>query len=198
MSVRAFLALELPPEAKQAIATALGPTAERCAGLRRTALEGLHLTLRFLGETSPEQIEALVAELAPEAARCVPAAARVAGLGLFPERGAPRILWLAVELSEPFLELQRACEAAACRLGFEPEPRPFRPHLTLGRWRERVPRPELAPLGVGPVRLDRLVLFRSRLDARSAVYTPLHTFALGATTRDRGLLDMPHSPGRTS
>lgn len=177
--MRAFLALELPDEAKRGIAAAMLRRVESLPGLRRTAPEGVHLTLRFLGESLPEQLQALVPEVGAAAARCPPADARLSGLGLFPERGAPRILWLGVELGQAVLDLQRACEAAARQAGFAPEPRAFRPHLTLGRWRERVRRPPLEALELGVVRLERLVLFQSRLDSGGAVYTPLHTFRLG-------------------
>lgn len=181
--MRAFLALELSEDVKREIAAALGPRAASLAGLRRTAPGNVHLTLRFLGDSRPEQLAALVPSVGAAAARCPPADARIAGLGLFPERGAPRILWLGVEPGPGVLELQQACEQAAQSAGFAPEPRPFRPHLTLGRWRERVRRPELAALELGVARLERLVLFESRLDPRGAVYTPLHTFRLGGENR---------------
>ena len=111
--------------------------------------EGIHLTLRFLGDTSPTQVETLRPRLAAAAALCPPAEARVAGLGTFPERGSPRVLWLGLEVPPPLLDLQRACERAARAAGFEREERPFRAHLTLGRWRERAARPDLPPADLG-------------------------------------------------
>jgi 2'-5' RNA ligase len=98
---------------------------------------------------------------------------------MFPERGSPRILWLGLEVPPPILDLQLACERAARTAGFEREERPFRAHLTLGRWRERVPRPDLPTADLGSTRLDTLVLFRSELRSSGAVYTPLARFPLG-------------------
>jgi 2'-5' RNA ligase len=75
-------------------------------------------------------------------------------------------------------DLQRACERAARAAGFEGEERPFRAHLTLGRWRDRAPRPDLPPTDLGATRLDSLILFQSDLRPDGAVYTPLARFAL--------------------
>lgn len=151
----------------------------RLAGLRWVRPEGVHLTLRFLGKASLSQVERLRESLGRAAARCSPAEVAVGELGLFPERGSPRVLWLGLELPEPMIALQAACEAAAVEAGFPAEPRPFHPHLTLGRWRDRVPRPELPPVDLGVAVLEALVLFRSELRPDGAVYTPLERFALG-------------------
>jgi 2'-5' RNA ligase len=104
----------------------------------------------------------------------------VAGLGTFPERGSPRVLWLGLAVPDTVLVLQAACERAAVADGFPREDRPFKPHLTLGRWRERDRRPELPEADLGAARVDTLVLFRSELRPQGAVYTPLARFPLGA------------------
>jgi 2'-5' RNA ligase len=177
--VRAFVAIELDRATHEAIGelqTRLGP---RLGGIRLVRPEGIHLTLRFLGDTSPTQAESMISRLAGAAVLCPPAEARVAGLSTFPERGSPRVLWLGLETPPPFLDLQKACERAARAAGFEKETRPFRAHLTLGRWRERVPRPDLPHADLGQTRLETLVLFRSDLRSDGAVYTPLARFPLG-------------------
>jgi 2'-5' RNA ligase len=178
-AVRAFIALELDVRLR----TALGELQRRLrpslGAIRLVRPEGVHLTLRFLGETRPEQIQALEPPLAAAARACPPLEARVQGVGVFPERGSPRVLWLGVELPQAASELQRACERAARDAGFEREPRAFRAHLTLGRWRDRAVRPELPEADLGPTRLETLVLFRSELLKGGAVYTPLARFALG-------------------
>ncbi len=177
-SVRAFIALELDPRLREAIGE-LQHRLQRLAGLRLVRPEGTHLTLRFLGATSKAQVETLGPRLAGFASVCPPFEARVGGLGTFPERGSPRVLWLGFELPPAVLELQRACERAARDAGFEREPRPFQAHMTLGRWRERAPRPELPPVDLSTTRIDALVLFQSELRQEGARYTPLARFALG-------------------
>lgn len=177
--VRAFVALDIDDEALTRIADLIAALRPRNPGLRLVGAAGIHLTLRFLGPSRPEAIELMRPALALAAARCPAGAARIAGLGLFPERGAPRVLWLGLDLPPETRELQAACEAAAVAAGYSREARPFRPHLTLGRWRERAPRPTLPPVELGVARLDRLVLYRSELRPAGAVYTPLAGFPLG-------------------
>jgi RNA 2',3'-cyclic 3'-phosphodiesterase len=181
---RAFVAIELDAPLRGAIGDLQARLRLRLAGIRLVRPEGIHLTLRFLGDTSPAQVETLRPRLAAAAAECPTADARVAGLGTFPERGSPRVLWLELEVPPPILDLQRACERAARTAGFEREERPFRAHLTLGRWRERTPRPDLTPADLGATRLDTLVLFRSDLRPDGAVYTPLARFPLGLAAVD--------------
>ena len=177
--VRAFVALELDERLRAAIAS-LQDRFRALAGLRLVRPEGVHLTLRFLGWSATPQLESLAKHLAAAARECAPFEAAVGGVGTFPERGSPRVLWLGIDLPPSVRELQAACERSARASGFEAEERPFAPHLTLGRFRERVPRPRLAPAELGTTRIETLVLFRSELGQGGAVYTPLLRFGLGA------------------
>jgi 2'-5' RNA ligase len=177
--VRAFVALELDARLREAIGDLQARLRPRLGGIRLVRPDGIHLTLRFLGDTSPGQVETLRPLLGAAAAACPAAAARVAGLGTFPERGSPRVLWLGLDVPPTVFDLQRACERAARAAGFEREERPFRAHLTLGRWRYRSPSPDLPPADLGTTALDSLVLFESDLRPDGAVYTPLARFALG-------------------
>lgn len=177
--VRAFVALEIEEALRARIAEGTAALRALLPGVRWVRPEGVHLTLRFLGWALPESLAGIETRLREAAAACPPSAARFSSLGMFPERGSPRVLWLGTHLEPSVLELQAACERAAAEAGFDPEERPFRSHLTLGRWSERVRRPELPPLDVGATRLERLVLFRSELRRGGAVYTPLAAFPLG-------------------
>ena len=178
-SVRTFVALPFAETDLGRLATLMESLRRRVKGVRWTRPGGLHVTLRFLGASSATAVESLGALLRRETAEARPSSLRLSGLGIFPDRGNPRILWLGVDLARPLLDLQRACEAAAQAVGFAPEPRPFVPHLTLGRWRNPARRPELPPTDLGEVRVDRLVLFRSDQRRGGAVYTPLQIHTLG-------------------
>jgi 2'-5' RNA ligase len=178
--VRAFVALELPPGLRLAIGDLQAQLRPRLGSIRLVRPEGAHLTLRFLGDTTPSQVEALRGPLSVAAAQCPACGVRVRGLGTFPDRGRPRVLWLGLELPEPLVVLQAACERAARAAGFARELRAFTPHLTLGRWRERDVHPELPPADLGEARVEALVLFRSELRTEGARYTPLARFPLGA------------------
>lgn len=150
----------------------------RLRGLRWTSPQGWHLTLRFLGAAVPDALASLEAPLRNAAARCPAGEAGFSGLGVFPPRGAARILWLGTSVSAAVVELQSACEAAAVAAGFPPETRAFRPHITLGRWREGARRPMLPPVDLGAGPLEQLVLFRSDLEPAGPVYSPLACFPL--------------------
>ena len=177
--IRAFIALELDAGMRAALGRLTADVRHHFAGLRWVRPEGVHLTLRFLGDTSPSQVERLRESLGAAAAGCPRAEVPVAGLGLFPDRGRPRVLWLGLVLPERMFALQAACEAAATGVGLPPETRRFSPHLTLGRWRDGAPRPELPTVELAPVALDTLVLFHSELRPEGAVHTPLGRFGLG-------------------
>jgi len=177
--VRAFVALELDAEVRKAIAELVAGLRPRVSRARWVRPEGLHLTLRFLGSSSPKQIASLRPALAAAAAACGPARARVAGVDTFPQRGRPSVLWLGIALPRPVFDLQAACEAAAVAAGFPPEARPFRAHLTLARFRDPVPRPDLPSADLGTACLETLVLLRSDLRPGGAVYSAIDRLALG-------------------
>lgn len=182
--LRAFVALEVDDAIRTRLAAAIESLRPVFPGLRWVSPAQVHLTLRFLGHAHPPALEALHGSLAEAAAACPPASLPVSGLGVFPAGARARVLWVGIGLSEAIVDLQASCEAAASGAGFEPERRPFSPHLTLGRWREPARRPELPALDLGQARVERLVLFRSQMHPEGAVYTPLASFPLG-----------PHSVG---
>jgi 2'-5' RNA ligase len=179
--LRAFVALPLRPETLAAVERGCQPLRGSLRDLRFARPETLHLTLRFLGDARLERLDRMRPSLARAAAECRAAVGRIGGLGLFPPRGEPRVLWLGIELDEPVLVLQRAVEEAAVEAGFVPERRPFRPHLTLGRFRPGARRPELPEVDPVPAPLERLVLYRSQLRPEGAVHTPIASFGLGRT-----------------
>jgi 2'-5' RNA ligase len=177
--VRAFVALPLRPETLAAVEQRCRPLRERLRDLRFARPETLHLTLRFLGDAPLDRLERMRPPLERAVAECPAAVARIGGLGLFPPRGEPRVLWLGIDLGEPVLALQRAVEEAAVGAGFAAERRPFRPHLTLGRFRPGARRPQLEEVEPVSAPLERLVLYRSQLRPEGAVHTPIASFDLG-------------------
>lgn len=180
-SIRAFVAFELPAGLQgrvAALVASLEPRPE-FARIRWAAPDGVHLTLRFLGNALPEQLQKLEPPLRLAAERTPRAQAHFESLGLFPHHGSPRVLWLNVRLAPAVLALQETCERAAVAAGFLAEGRRFRPHLTLGRWRARVRRPSLPPASLAPAVLDTLAVFQSELRSSGARYTPLLRIPLG-------------------
>jgi len=139
----------------------------------------MHLTLRFLGTTPPSVVPALPDLLRDAVLRCPPFRAPLLGLGLLPEQGHPRVLMVRIELPESAVVLQGACEKAVQTVGFPPEGRPFRPHLTLGRFPKPEKRLALPELDLGVAEFSELLFLESQLGPGGAVYRPLHRFALG-------------------
>ena len=176
--IRAFVALDLDVSTRAHLMVLMASLRDGLNGVRWARPEGIHLTLRFLGYARRTVLESLVAPLRRAAEECPATTAAVAGLGVFPERGRARVLWLGIQLPPSVLRLQQACERAAVAAGFEPETRPFAPHLTLGRWSEPAPRPVLPSTDLGRTSLDTLVLYRSQPGPKGSIYTPLETFAL--------------------
>lgn len=98
--------------------------------------EKLHCTLKFLGDTTPDRMPALIEVLTSVAASAPPFAVSYRSVGCFPNSRSPRVLWLGIEDPSGTLKsLEQKIEASLSPLGFEPESRPFHPHLTLGRVR---------------------------------------------------------------
>jgi 2'-5' RNA ligase len=176
---RAFVALA-PPEAQRA---ELGAYLEGCRaaapGFRWVAPESVHLTLRFLGRVEAPVLADLSARL--REIRHPPFEMGLEGLGTFGGRR-PSVIWLGLSAGrEPAAALSRAVEAECAAAGLGPEPRPFRPHLTLARARERsgAPLPELPPPPVlAAWTATEMILFESRLGDGPPVYTPLERFPL--------------------
>jgi RNA 2',3'-cyclic 3'-phosphodiesterase len=137
--MRLFVGIELPDVVKAAAALAAGQIRDRVEGrsarssVRWVPAENLHITLWFLGEVRDEQFEPLVTALRPPI-RTSPFDLRLGGAGAFPDSGPPRALWLGVlEGAEPLRDIHRELAIRLAPLGFEPERRPYSPHLTIAR-----------------------------------------------------------------
>jgi 2'-5' RNA ligase len=171
---RLFLAVALDENARHAIAARLEEQLEgrRLPG-RAVPPENWHITLRFLGPTTPQQRDQLLASLDQHLA-VEPFRISFTGLGAFPREARASVLWMGVAGAVEQLESVAAiCETAAVATGFEPEGRPFHAHLTLSRIR---PPQDVRPLvdlveAVG-VKLDvaAVTLYRSVLGSGPARY----------------------------
>lgn len=188
--MRLFIALALPDEVRARLAR----EQERLAGLglpfRWVRADALHVTLVFLGEV-PEGEIALVREAIDSAAGAVaPLALEVDGIGTFPPRGTPRVVWAGVGGDRaPLTALHAGLTAALQGHGFRLEDRAFSPHVTLGRLEPRV-LPEARDRArrvdayctshedLGRWRAEQVHLIRSELRSDGPRYTTHYTSAL--------------------
>jgi 2'-5' RNA ligase len=133
---RLFIAVAVPPEPLEACRRVV--EAVRTTGLGREArwvrIENLHLTIRFLGDVAPDLVPDVGLAVADAAAGVAPFRIELAGAGAFPDGRHPRTLWLGVDRGNDGLEqLADALEGPLDRLGWPPDPRARRPHLTVAR-----------------------------------------------------------------
>lgn len=190
--MRAFVAIELPLRVQtvlDGVGTQLRATLPG-QRVRWVAPDHIHLTIKFLGEISNMQADALAGSLHALAAQLAPIQLGLGEAGCFSQRGMPSALWVGLSGGKtPLNGLQRSVEAAALALGHQLETRAFRAHLTLGRFRAHLP---AVAAGQVAAALQKVVmppsghwiasefsLMRSELLASGAKYTRLHKFAFG-------------------
>ncbi len=186
--LRLFFAVVLPEELRDRALELQRELAAAGARVKWVERRNLHMTLKFVGETPPERLEAcreVAEQVAEGASRCE---LTVQGAGCFSSRGAPRTIWLGVEGDAPELEeLARSLDGALVEAGLaEPERRKFSPHFTLGRVkggrhaRELLAAVEsLSEAPVGTMVVEHFTLMSSELTRQGATYTEEATFRLG-------------------
>lgn len=196
--MRCFVAVGLDEPARAAVAAEVERLRPLCPAVAWVPPANLHLTLRFLGERTEEELPAVVEALEEAGRAAAPFTLVLHGLGAFPGLEHPRILWVGV--AEGALEvrrLQAGVEAALDARGFGREARPWHAHLTVGRvfdvrrWRREAGpalRGEVAALGtrrLAALPVDRIALVRSDLHPTGARYRELHAVNLGGAAAPR-------------
>ncbi len=179
--IRSFIAIELPDSVRRRLEELVRELKKSDAAVGWVRPDGVHLTLKFLGSVSPEVIEQVKPVLVQIGLRTSSFYLQVAGCGAFPTIKSPRVIWAGLRgESEPLLRLQKEVEAAMVPFGFEPENRPFKPHLTIGRVKGRRGLQALQQILVDnrdvaaePFDVTELVLYKSDLRPDGARYTPL-------------------------
>ncbi len=181
--MRLFVALNFPERIREALWQATAPLRDLGLPVKWVRPEGIHLTLKFLGDVAGDEEDVLPTALgrAAAGARALPLA--VGGFGVFPDSKRPRVVWSGIA-ADPALELlQHSVEREFAPLGFPTEARAFQPHLTLGRAaREAGPRDlaglegALAGLHFQETALvDSVDLMQSTLQSGGAVYQVRHS-----------------------
>jgi 2'-5' RNA ligase len=186
---RLFVAVELPGAVRQALDHLQHELQRRALrGLRWVRPEGIHLTLKFLGETPRDKLDTIEEALTGSTAGIAPHELSLGRLGTFGSRNAPRVLW--VDLAgdvETLQRLQEQVERALVPLGFPRENRGFSAHLTLARVGPESARDVAGPLAeatgsvsASPTRFEasEVALMMSKLGPGGAVYTQLKAFPL--------------------
>ncbi|MFM7107942.1 MAG: RNA 2',3'-cyclic phosphodiesterase [Planctomycetaceae bacterium] len=181
MSHRLFIAVDLPEAVRRRLARLV---ADAPRGVRPVRPEQIHLTLHFLGDAD----DAAMVSLATALGRVdQPAfAIDLVGIGVFPSRGRPAVLWAGVAESEPLRSLHGAVADVLMDCGFTPETRPWAAHVTLARLAPQVPREWTAELlerhrGATErgIAVTAIRLYESTRFPEGTVHAPVATIALG-------------------
>jgi 2'-5' RNA ligase len=179
---RAFVAVEISEGARRQIADLLGRLRrETVVPVRWVRPELMHLTLAFLGEVSGDVLESAKARLGEVAQQHKTFTAQLKGLGAFPSPGRARVVWLGTEQGrDEVCALQADVVKALRPVGYQPERRPFSPHLTIGRLKipADVARVVASPFESESFIVGRVVLFRSVLGPGGPTYSLLSEFPL--------------------
>ena len=193
--LRLFVAVELPPDIKRVLAATIEMLrdAARSDALRWVRIDGIHVTLEFLGDVEAARVDAIGAALGAGVRHCVPFDITPAGIGSFGGRGHMRVVWIGVGGDSGALaDLADSVAASLEPLGLRREERAFNAHLTLARVRDDAPAAERARLHDlvtrfnAPefpwFRVDRVSLMQSTLAPGGATYRALATFPLDGVT----------------
>ena len=131
--MRLFVAIALPEDVKESIRLMIEGLRGQGRTIRWIPPGNVHLTLKFLGEVAPQIVERVESILQDVVHPHPSFELTVRGSGVFPSPRQPRIVWLGLGTHPVLEEIQRELEEGLGPLGFEPEDREFRPHLTIGR-----------------------------------------------------------------
>jgi 2'-5' RNA ligase len=183
---RLFFAVELSQEIQAGVRRIQQDLRQQTTGVRWVRPEGIHLTLRFLGEVAPERIEDIWSRVASGVQTIDPFTIGVRGCWGFPIAKKPRVIWIGIQDPNGSLKaMQAKVETGVVEFGFPREERGYNPHLTLGRLHpgkgqgmiaQAIEATRAADLGEMEVR--EVCLFRSQLKPTGAEYTKLKVIPL--------------------
>lgn len=184
--MRLFIALDIPGEIRSRLAEYVDRVCSYAPQARWARVEGLHVTLKFIGEVKDPKVEEIKAALAT--VKSPQFEVTFANIGFFPTLKSPRVFWAGVQSSDDLAALAGRIDEEMERLGIAAEERAFSPHLTLARAGTRDPHSlkALAPLltaepapQFGTMTAREFWLYRSQLGPGGSTYTKLERYGLG-------------------
>lgn len=185
--MRLFLAIPIDKSILDTLAGVVDKLRGSRGPVRWVRPEGMHLTLKFLGDTHKDRVEPLVEAVTGICQNVVPFPISVTGAGAYPSLRKPRVLWAGVvENSHTLKRLVKSIEEETEKLGWERERREFSPHITIGRIKGNM---NIARLTTavreikdehwGDQEAGEVVLYSSELKPGGAVYEKIHVFQFG-------------------
>jgi len=186
--IRSFIAIELSEEVKKGLARLRADLGEH-SFVKWVAPEGIHLTLKFLGNILPKQVMRITQAMEEAGRGISPFRLEISGLGAFPNLKQPRVLWVGIEGEiDKLSRLQENIDSALAPLGFAKEEHAFVPHLTLARIRQEASPAQRRNLGElvesinfelrYSLNVESINLMKSQLTPKGAIYTCLFVVEL--------------------
>ncbi len=184
--MRCFIAISLPEELKAKISGIQEKLKAAGADVSWTRPEGMHLTLKFLGDIEEKRIPKIERVLDMAVDGISTFSLSVSGMGIFPDMRRPRVVWIGLkEEGGNLIRLQNGVEEELKKIGFPTENRRFTPHITLGRIRSNRNTEKLLRLidneksaDTGRFEVSEIHLIKSELKPAGAVYTKLYSAML--------------------
>ena len=179
--MRIFIALDIPAEVRARLTEYMEKAQALAPDARWARVEGLHVTLKFVGHSSDARVQEIKTAL--RSVKAAPFAVRFAGVGFFPNPKAARVFWAGVDGGDELSRLASAVDAALEKLGIAREDKPYHPHLTLARASTH-PLRELqalladAPPQFGTMTAREFFLYQSQPQKGGSKYTKLERFEL--------------------
>ena len=181
--MRLFVAIEIAPEIRERIADFVSSIKPSLTNVRWSRPEGLHITLKFLGNVSDEKLAAIKTQL--QTIKASQFSLTVRDTGVFPNAKSPRVLWLGLDAPPALAQLASQVDAALDSLGFEREKRAFTPHITLARFKDRGGKinvnaalSSVPKAGFGTMTATEFHLYESKLSPQGSRYSKLASFPL--------------------
>lgn len=178
--MRTFIAIDLSGEDKEKLTHLQADLRKSDADVKWVNPENIHLTLKFLGEISEQQVNQVKEALDKITPGFKPFEMSLSGLGAFPKLDYPRVIWIGIEKGKKETEeIAKKIEDELSKLGFPKEERPFTAHLTIGRVRSGKNKEALKEkvLSAHSSELSQFVscitLYQSKLTPNGPIYTPL-------------------------
>jgi 2'-5' RNA ligase len=188
--IRSFIAIELPDELGTWLARLQDRLkADKSPGVKWVDPHGIHLTLKFLGNVATDKTDAITSGMEAASRGISPFNLTIKGLGVFPNLRRVQVVWVGISGEVARLsQLQQNIEANLAKLGFAPESRAFKPHLTLARLRNQTLPDARQKLGqfisdmkfeeTYPFEVSVISLMKSQLTREGAIYSRINSVKL--------------------
>lgn len=196
--LRAFIAVEIPSSLQHVIQESTASLHKSLGDelIRWVPMQNVHLTLKFLGDVSPSNLNLIKQMLTAEAGQHPCFEMQIKSIGSFPNSRRPRVIWVGLHAPAALESLQRGIESASARLGYATDEKSFSPHLTIGRVKQNLSAPEIQRIRaelektkiglLGVVHVDGAHLFKSDLQPSGSVYTKLFSARCGGLSAPIG------------